>query len=109
LSDECSYDLPCFPSQVAELEDRCCVVELELRNVQRQLQASKDECNALKEDLTEHLTQINSLKQSNFKLNRDLEDSSDQIQQLKIKYAFHCFNDLFCFKVLINVGEKRKN
>jgi hypothetical protein len=108
LCDKCSYDLLCFPSQVAELEDRCCVVELELRNVQCQLQASKDECNAHK-DLIEHLTQINSLKESNFKLNRDLEDSSDQIQQLKIKYVFHCFNDLFSFKVLINVGEKRKN
>jgi chromosome segregation ATPase len=87
--------LLCSPSQVAELEERCCVVELELRNAQRQLQASKDECNALKEDLTEHLTQINSVKESNFKLNRDLEDSGDQIQQLKIKYVFYCFNDLF--------------
>jgi chromosome segregation ATPase len=93
---------------VAELEDKCCIVDLELRNVERQLQASKDECNALKEELTEHLTQINSVKGYNFKLNRDLEDSSDQIQQLKIKYAFHCFNDVYRFKVSVNVSEKRK-
>lgn len=72
---------------MTELEDRCCAAELDLHNVQRQLQASKDECNALKEELTQHLTLINSVKESNFKLNQDLEDSSDQIQQLKMKYV----------------------
>jgi citron Rho-interacting kinase len=74
-------------TQVTELEDRYCASELELRNVQRQLQASQEECIALKEELTQYLTQINSVKESNFKLNRDLEDSSDQIQQLNIKYS----------------------
>jgi chromosome segregation ATPase len=73
---------------VTELEDRYCAAELELRNAERQLQASQEECTALKEELTQYLTQINSVKESNFKLNQDLEDSSDQIQQLKIKYAF---------------------
>jgi chromosome segregation ATPase len=79
---------------VTELEDRYCAAELELRNVQRQLQASQDESTALKEELTQYLTQINSVKESNFKLNRDLEDSSDQIQQLKIKYACLCCCEL---------------
>jgi chromosome segregation ATPase len=74
--------------QVTELEDRYCAAELELRSIQRQLQAAQAECIALKEELTLYLTQINSVKDSNFKLNRDLEDSSDQIQQLNIKYVF---------------------
>jgi chromosome segregation ATPase len=73
---------------VTELEDRYCASELELRDTLRQLQASQDECIALKEELTQYLTQINALKESNFKLNQDLEDSSDQIQHLNIKYVF---------------------
>lgn len=76
---------------MTELEDRCCAAELDLRNIQRQLQASNDGCNALKEELTQKLTLINSVKESNFKLNQDLEESSDQIQQLKNKYVFLCF------------------
>lgn len=72
---------------MTELEDRCCSAELDLRNVQRQLQTSKDECNSLKEELTQQLTHINSVKESNFKLTQDLEDSNDQIQELKVKYA----------------------
>jgi septal ring factor EnvC (AmiA/AmiB activator) len=80
---------------VTELEDRCCAAELDLRNVQRQLQASNDECNALKEELTQQLTLINSVKESNFELNRDLEESSDQIQQLKTKYVFLNYSELF--------------
>lgn len=80
---------------MTELEDRCCAAELDLRNVQRQLQASNDECNALKEELTQQLTLINSVKESNFELNRDLEESSDQIQQLKTKYVFLNYSELF--------------
>ncbi|XP_069684092.1 citron rho-interacting kinase isoform X2 [Periplaneta americana] len=73
--------------EVTELEDRCCTTELDWRNTCRQLQASKDECNALKEEITQQLTQIHSVKESNFKLNRDLEDAIDQIRQLKMEYA----------------------
>jgi hypothetical protein len=65
---------------VTELEDRYCASELELRNVQRQLQASQEECIALKE--------------SNFKLNRYPEDARNEIQQLNIKYVFICYCEL---------------
>jgi chromosome segregation ATPase len=80
---------------VTELEDRCCAAEIDLRNIQRQLQASVDECTALKEELTQQLTLINSVKESNFDLNRDLEESNDQIQQLKMKYVFIHFCEIF--------------
>ena len=93
---------------MTELEDRYCASELELRNIQRQLQASQDECIALKEELTQYLTQINSVKESNFKLNRDLEDSNDQIQQLNIKYVFLCYCELFWWKVQNMLVRKMK-
>lgn len=69
---------------MTELVDICCAAELDLCNAQCKLQASQDESDNLKEQLT-HLTTDQQCEGTSTKLKQDFDSFSDQSQQLEVK------------------------